>query len=175
MIGDPSSDIVVCTTCQQEICFACKQNNHKGKTCKEYAEIKKTEDTDNENWEQWAKTNHAKQCPNCGVWIIRPTGCNQVICKSCSYSFCWLCMKECIVPDHYKFGECEGKWFEDTNLTTGQKIVAGILLGGVIVIASPILALAGTIALGRKLKRKVKGTKKPQIEFDENSDSMEEM
>ena len=78
------------------------------------------------------------------------------ICKSCQFSFCWLCMKECIVPDHYKSGECEGKWFEDTTLSTGQRIVAGIILGGVIVLVSPLIALAGTIALGKKLKRKIK-------------------
>ena len=95
-------------------------------------------------------------------------------------------MKECIVvciyysskarkliyeqPDHYKSGECEGKWFEETNLTTGQKIVAGIILGGVIVLVSPLIAFAGTVALGRKLKKKVKKPKKNSFAFDSDDD-----
>lgn len=74
-------------------------------------------------------------------------------------------------PDHFKYGECAGKWFEETTLTTGQKIVAGIILGGVIVLASPIIAFAGTVALGKKLKRKVKRSKPlPPDDFNFDDD-----
>lgn len=175
MIADPSEKIVICSRCEQEICFKCRQMSHKGKSCKEYEEWRKLNDENEENWSQWAKTNDAKQCPNCGVWIIRPTGCNQVICKSCQYSFCWLCMQECIVPDHYKYGECAGKWFEETNLSTGQRIVAGIILGGVIVLVSPLIALAGTIALGKKLKRRVRRPKNVNATLMDLESSSEEL
>ena len=48
--------------------------------------------------------------------------------------------------------------------------MAGIIFGGVIVLASPILALAGTIALGRRLKRKVRRKKQSLSDTDDSSD-----
>ena len=33
---------------------------------------------------------------------------------TCKYEFCWLCLQES-TPDHYEFGPCAGKQFEDTE------------------------------------------------------------
>lgn len=35
----------------------------------------------------WLRENDARQCPCCGIWIIRYAGCNHVICRSCRCSF----------------------------------------------------------------------------------------
>ena len=49
--------------------------------------------------------------------------------------------------------------------------MAGILLGGVILLASPLLALAGTVAIGRRLRRKVARRKEPELSDEESSQS----
>lgn len=54
------------------------KKRHDGKSCEEFSDWMKRNDEDLQNWEKWAKDNNARQCPKCGVWIIRPTGCNQV-------------------------------------------------------------------------------------------------
>ena len=89
--------------------------------------------------------------------------------------FYYSCLFLCFQPDHYKYGECAGKWFEETNLSTGQRIVAGIILGGVIVLVSPLIALAGTIALGKKLKRRVRRPKNVNATLMDLESSSEEL
>jgi hypothetical protein len=36
----------------------------------------------------------AKECTNCGAWIIREDGCDAMQCL-CGYRFCWYCEKGC--------------------------------------------------------------------------------
>ena len=40
----------------------------------------------------WLKAN-TRPCPHCKAPIEKNDGCNHVVCKSCSFEFCWVCMK----------------------------------------------------------------------------------
>lgn len=32
-----------------------------------------------------------KECPNCGIAILKNGGCKHMTCKKCNYQFCWIC------------------------------------------------------------------------------------
>ena len=92
--------------CQKghEFC-SCGRTEHEGECYHEGEEFKKL-----------INKEKIKNCPKCGFLIKKNSGCNHMICgnKACKFEFCWLCLKESL-PDHYEYGECEGKQFIDTD------------------------------------------------------------
>ena len=92
--------------CQKghEFC-TCGRPIHEGNCYHDGIEFKKFIDKEN-----------IKKCPKCGFLIKKNKGCNHMICgnPTCKYEFCWLCLQES-TPDHYEFGPCAGKQFEDTE------------------------------------------------------------
>ena len=89
-------------------CNQCKTIAHGDKDCSENDDKNKNEDIyfyklKNEDKE-------LKQCPNCHILISRNEGCNHIVCKNCSYQFCWLCLRK-YEPNHYEVGSCAGQAF----------------------------------------------------------------
>ena len=63
-----------------KFCFFCLKDWHKGKKCKE--------DIIDKNLKKYIKENNSKRCPNCGILVIKISGCNHMTCKNCEYEFC---------------------------------------------------------------------------------------
>ena len=85
-------------------CFSCLEPVHWPLKCERMKEWKEriTEeigeiDTPNGDFNElaqnmWLKAN-TRPCPHCKAPIEKNDGCNHVVCKSCSFEFCWVCMK----------------------------------------------------------------------------------
>ena len=71
-----------CNLCQTEICYLCNQEWHPKKTCEQASDV---------NYQFWARGKNIQQCPKCRRRIEKESGCNHMICISCSYEWCWLC------------------------------------------------------------------------------------
>ena len=42
-----------------------------------------------------------KKCPNCQATIVKDGGCNQMVCHSCKYQFCWVCLENWSTHKNY--------------------------------------------------------------------------
>lgn len=102
---------LICNT-NHEFCSNCNQAWHGDSSCEEDKEIK-----------DFATYSGIipKKCPNCKVWTEKNMGCNHMVCKLCSYDWCWLCCKEC-KEDHYiNPGPCQGKQFDEGSMEVRQE------------------------------------------------------
>ncbi|XP_071093269.1 uncharacterized protein [Haliotis cracherodii] len=80
-----------CPECSVRICTSCHTQYHDGLTCAMYKSAK----DDEGSLEQWLAV-HSKttmKCPNCKTPIEKTEGCNNMHCKACDCSFCWLCLE----------------------------------------------------------------------------------
>ena len=78
-----------CPLCKKSYCLQCKTEWHKDKTCEEYQLEKKDKDNDIK-FEEYAKGNNFKQCPNCKRWVEKISGCDFIACP-CGTNFCYSC------------------------------------------------------------------------------------
>lgn len=98
-----------CVTCENghKFCTQCLSLNwHLGQEC-----FSKEE---NEFFKYIQENGHdMKNCPLCGVWTDKTTGCNHMKCSSCRYQWCWVCKGE-FVDNHYTDinSKCYGKMYE---------------------------------------------------------------
>ena len=71
---------------------------------------------DNNDFQKFLIDENVKQCPKCGFYIKKTSGCNHMTCgnSACKFEFCWLCMQEA-VPGHFQYGQCKGMQFVNTN------------------------------------------------------------
>eukprot|EP01102_Stenamoeba_stenopodia_P015200 TRINITY_DN515_c0_g1_i2.p1 TRINITY_DN515_c0_g1~~TRINITY_DN515_c0_g1_i2.p1 ORF type:complete len:440 (+),score=84.79 TRINITY_DN515_c0_g1_i2:217-1536(+) len=109
-LDSPDFPALECSKCATKFCYQCNQTWHPKLSCKKNAIQLKKKGIINTRDEKWKKKN-AKKCPKCRVDIEKESGCNHIICTSCSHQFCWLCMGE-YTPDHYATGSCANKCFE---------------------------------------------------------------
>lgn len=70
-----------------KFCFKCLKDHNEKTNCDE--EIFK-------DFKIWKKNKIVKQCPNCGIWVQKIEGCNEVVCSMCYCFFCWVCLKSWI-------------------------------------------------------------------------------
>ena len=87
--------------------------------CEEY--LKEMKKKDDEMFFKVYGENNIKKCPHCGLYTNRTEGCNHMTCANCKKEWCWLCNAKIINPDksdtpqHYKFGQCNGKQFDHSK------------------------------------------------------------
>jgi hypothetical protein len=78
--------------CGQEVCVECREAWHPGLICEEAI------DPEFKKMLKSVKMD-VKRCPNCATRIFRDGGCPHMLCKVCSYEFCWNCMQK-FTGDH---------------------------------------------------------------------------
>lgn len=83
-----------CPMCHKDYCLSCKETWHKGMTCEEFRDSKNIKKLD-EKFLNFANRARYKICPNCGAWVEKVEGCNNMLCK-CKINFCYKCGK--IIP-----------------------------------------------------------------------------
>eukprot|EP00834_Sanchytrium_tribonematis_P000844 NODE_17_length_48642_cov_1.199349.p8 type:complete len:437 gc:universal NODE_17_length_48642_cov_1.199349:8497-9807(+) len=82
--------IVTCDNCSTQFCFSCSKGNHLPIPCSQLKRWQKKcmDDSETANWIH-ANT---KECSKCNSTIEKNGGCNHMVCKRCTYEFCWVCM-----------------------------------------------------------------------------------
>jgi len=110
VVADPSHEsfpCLSCSKCSTQFCFTCSTDWHPGLSCEEnMKELKKSQNLEEKQTEEWKKKHHVRKCPRCAVDIEKDTGCNHMTCSSCNYQFCWICKKK-FTTDHYRKGSCK--------------------------------------------------------------------
>ena len=81
----------ICSHCGIHLCTKCHVQYHDGLTCAMYQAGKHVEP----EVEQWLRKNPTKRkrCPKCTAPLEKTSGCNNVCCKHCHTSICWVCLK----------------------------------------------------------------------------------
>ncbi|PSN65914.1 hypothetical protein BS50DRAFT_401045 [Corynespora cassiicola Philippines] len=80
-----------CDSCLTSICTSCRQTEHTGYSCSEWAAFLKAEaDT---GLEEYKKEHDIRGCPKCSSAIEKDGGCNHMTCQNCQAHICWFCMK----------------------------------------------------------------------------------
>eukprot|EP01130_Rhizamoeba_saxonica_P016721 TRINITY_DN7780_c0_g1_i1.p1 TRINITY_DN7780_c0_g1~~TRINITY_DN7780_c0_g1_i1.p1 ORF type:complete len:476 (-),score=43.64 TRINITY_DN7780_c0_g1_i1:150-1577(-) len=77
-----------CSKCNHLWCSLCTLSVHQGWTCAEYIDLVQIGDED-KMAEMW-KRKFSKKCPKCLVDIEKEGGCSHIVCRACSYEFCWI-------------------------------------------------------------------------------------
>lgn len=90
----PTEVPFACPTCENSICFSCRQVAHPGSNC-ELRELG-VDSALLTALKRWGY----KQCPNCSHGVRRMHGCRDMQCR-CGARFCWTCLRD--IND----GECE--------------------------------------------------------------------
>jgi ariadne-1 len=88
--------------CGNRFCFKCDEEAHDPVSCEQLQEWLDKCRNESET-AHWIIAN-TRKCPKCTVRIEKNSGCNHMICQSCKYEFCWVCM---------------GDWAEHGNHTGG--------------------------------------------------------
>lgn len=82
---------VNCSGCGERWCFGCRNEPHKPADCEAVrAWTEKSNDSDLS--QMWIKAN-TKNCPKCGLTIVKDAGCQHMGCSRCKHQFCWLCSR----------------------------------------------------------------------------------
>ncbi|KRX10340.1 hypothetical protein PPERSA_03647 [Pseudocohnilembus persalinus] len=68
--------------CGMKFCGRCNGIWHPQKTC---------EQTIDQEFKEYAKSNIVQNCPKCKSKIEKKSGCNHITCAMCKYEWCWLC------------------------------------------------------------------------------------
>eukprot|EP01063_Lacrimia_lanifica_P025824 TRINITY_DN3382_c0_g1_i2.p2 TRINITY_DN3382_c0_g1~~TRINITY_DN3382_c0_g1_i2.p2 ORF type:complete len:257 (+),score=83.63 TRINITY_DN3382_c0_g1_i2:1001-1771(+) len=84
--------MVVTCRCRHSFCFMCLHEAHTPAQCHMVRQWLNKEQED-KNTGNWILAN-TKPCPGCGTPIEKNEGCNNITCRSCGFSFCWVCEKE---------------------------------------------------------------------------------
>lgn len=188
VIGDPTDAAFPCLTCRKcdcTFCYDCNQEWHEGVSCKKNLKKLRKSGTVSKRNEQWKKKHKTRKCAQCRVDIFKDKGCNHMICTSCGYQFCWICMKP-FTPDHYIFGECAGLQFSRFPKAKRRAKKCGNFLGtacvcaalacclcfvvlplgllGLIFIVLPLLIIAAPIVLCVMLVRACKARRRAAVE-----------
>ncbi|CAP27237.2 Protein CBG07133 [Caenorhabditis briggsae] len=77
--------------CGCTFCFSCGENWHAPVSCRllRIWNLRCIDDTESFNW----INANTKDCPNCNKHIEKAGGCNKIMCQSCRFLFCWMCLK----------------------------------------------------------------------------------
>ena len=105
---------VECPHCHKVWCRRCNRTPyHEGEICKTndlMAAVR--HDEGGEALVKLLQRDNCKPCPGCGEAIYKIGGCNEMTCKRCSVTWCWLCRTKHIDYDHFNSGgNCDGRLF----------------------------------------------------------------
>ncbi|KAM9967713.1 hypothetical protein ACTFIW_001798 [Dictyostelium discoideum] len=159
--------VVVCDSngCGTKHCIECLSLEHPDRTCKENQKIIHDALSPEElKTLKYLELNQIKQCPKCGVLCSKADGCEYVMCLTCNYQFCFLCLE---VHDHNLANHVHGPKYQEEIITSDnlygnyynrggyqngnkhkklKKICKNILIGAGIVIATPIAVSVVAVA-----------------------------
>jgi len=79
-----------CRSCFVSACMSCGED-HEGFSCDEWKAHRDSEARER-LLEEWAEGKDVKKCPECGIWIEKNGGCNNMTCGKCGVHICWGCM-----------------------------------------------------------------------------------
>ncbi|PSR80304.1 hypothetical protein PHLCEN_2v6776 [Hermanssonia centrifuga] len=78
---------------EHAFCFGCGfDSDHRPLICK-LVPIWMKSAREDAGTSQWIKAN-TRMCPQCQNNIEKNGGCNRILCRTCNFQFCWLCMKK---------------------------------------------------------------------------------
>ena len=82
--------VAKCNQCETCFCLKCGEEPHAPIGCKDLAmwQEKCKNESETANW----ILANTKPCPKCGTRIEKNQGCNHIVCRSCKYEMCWICM-----------------------------------------------------------------------------------
>ena len=86
---EPGEINFLCPWCSKNYCLNCKDEWHRGMTCKQYKDSRDVNLLDNQFY-QFVKGAKFKMCPRCKFWVEKNQGCNHMKCR-CGADFCYLC------------------------------------------------------------------------------------
>ncbi|KAK5581158.1 hypothetical protein RB653_001187 [Dictyostelium firmibasis] len=152
------TNVVICDSngCGTKHCIECLSLEHPDRTCKENQKIIHDALSPEElKTLKYLELNQIKQCPKCGVLCSKADGCEYVMCLTCNYQFCFLCLE---VHDHNLANHVHGPKYQEEIITSDnqygnyynrgyqngnkqrklKKICKNILIGAGIVIATPL-------------------------------------
>jgi hypothetical protein len=172
--GDSVNPGCKCTNpeCGFEFCFNCSLEWHPNLTCEEFTKKQKNH-KDKKRADKWKKKHKTKPCPQCRADIEKDKGCNHMTCASCTYQFCWLCMRK-YTADHYNLDNlegCPGRCFDIPksvvrkrklkNLTVATATVSlAVVLGAIsLVLLVPVMIITAPIYGGYKARQHFKKKK----------------
>ncbi|CAI2369937.1 unnamed protein product [Moneuplotes crassus] len=78
-----------CFFCHKSYCLRCKVEWHENFSCEEYRKYKGYPEEDRQ-FQKYLDGTPFKQCPKCGHWVEKVSGCNHITCR-CKYEFCYIC------------------------------------------------------------------------------------
>ncbi|TMW40368.1 hypothetical protein DOY81_014552, partial [Sarcophaga bullata] len=172
--GDTANALcaVLCPSCKDEFCSACKKSWHPNITCEEHSRRLAADGQDDIGIP--FDNDLIKCCPMCAVPIEKDEGCAQMMCKRCKHVFCWYCLASLdddFLLRHYDKGPCKNKLGHSrASVVWHRAQVIGIFAGfGILLlVASPLLLLAAPCIICCKC-RSCSGSK-----IDEGDGEMDE-
>ena len=102
--------------CGSRICWLCGKSSHAPLPCN-YTNL--WFDKLLKNSSDFLINSFTKPCPKCLVRIEKNGGCNHMICKSCSFEFCWFCGEEWLYHKGEKY-DCELNIY---SISTNENII----------------------------------------------------
>ncbi|KAJ3043654.1 E3 ubiquitin-protein ligase rnf14 [Rhizophlyctis rosea] len=115
----PQTPPVTCPYCSHEWCLACDApDTHPNFTCTDYQKYIQDHSAADLEFETTVRQNKWKKCPSCSAVCEKIDGCNKMICKICSTTFCYVCgvaIKKRNPYKHFskKKSGCYNKLFDD--------------------------------------------------------------
>merc|ERR1712176_614007 len=95
MFGFSDSPMLECPKCQKQFCFNCGTEEwHQGVTCNAFKKWKEENGKADVKFDEWVKSQNAKQCPQCNSFIEKNGGCDHMTCRNCKYEFHWVSMEK---------------------------------------------------------------------------------
>lgn len=122
-IVEKSADEYECPKCKHKCCPLCKEDTHKGSTCKEYKIWKKENLEADDLFDKLLEEEGMLKCPVCGAAVQRISGCQYMVCSSSECQgktfFCYECGIH-LKGDHAPH-DCKPRWKNNKN----QGVVPG--------------------------------------------------
>ncbi|CAK9100010.1 unnamed protein product [Durusdinium trenchii] len=150
-----------CPSCGSTFCYY-HSNAHEGRPCDEYSRQISRQLREMKS----GALAGSKQCPKCGVYTVKTSGCNHMTCaeRTCQAHWCWVCGNEIIggangVLEHYSTGYCrqfpdvdeittQGCWLTFLRILTFPFRIFFLLLGVLLILLSIAMSpLSITITL----------------------------
>ncbi|XP_065178372.1 E3 ubiquitin-protein ligase ARIH2-like [Sycon ciliatum] len=79
----------VTCVCSAQFCFSCRDEYHAPLSCQLMVEWKTQRAAESQSAIYIVA--NTKPCPKCKVHIEKSGGCNHMVCRHCSFNYCWVC------------------------------------------------------------------------------------
>lgn len=148
--GSPDHPAMTCEACSTAYCYSHSAAHPPTVSCADYEREMLLRDKESQDM----VNSLAKRCPNkeCGIAIVKRSGCNAMKCARCRQSFCWLCGQSIDAgefPSHFKWYNlrgCPNKQMSGTAPgLTGRSVVVYVLLMCIVGVPAAVLSLVTTM------------------------------